>query len=353
MTLDTYLTKELPGASTVNHINLQHSARQRRLASISSGQRSARPSPKSSCKSPNPTFDNTHAIREFEAEAMNSASSQRRSPSLSIEHELRELRKELLEDAHLSKRLRAILNDVNGETSTHEVDPAHEITKETTIPATVASPITNSASSAITTSRLGPGSDQENCLLPVGSSIMRKSRKESRRDGTLTPHFAILSANPHQSGPLVYLKPLPYDIVALRPAGGNNIHPPRSEFAGCPGNSIEESRALKIINYRTNCRVMFYVEFEKLAMDGRPYSSWIDLDIMLELEPKYLLVDFIRTLYLYHRKAWTALNIKAKSVHCRDLKVRFISEQIEQIWNIDSYERGKEKRIKWYYKQRK
>ena len=144
--------------------------------------------------------------------------------------------------------------------------------------------------------------------------------------------------------------PLPKCSIdrACRPRGGLTDRAPLSKFEGCPGSSLEDNRIARITHHRSENRLFFYVEFEKRQIDGRPFCSWVDLTVLRDLQPKYLLVDFMRKLYLYHRRPWFYIVDRAQK-HDMDVEKLYISQQIKRALEDDKRERDKRKKVKWWH----
>ena len=98
---------------------------------------------------------------------------------------------------------------------------------------------------------------------------------------------------------------------------GQSAAQPR-EWANCPGQGVVENAYSQIIDYRMGPRITFLVAFKKCHPDGSPIKRYIDFTILIKLEPREKLIDFLRALVVHHPIRWRYFKAKFETSDYKD-----------------------------------
>lgn len=142
-------------------------------------------------------------------------------------------------------------------------------------------------------------------------AVMRSHTKGEihTQDFLLNQGPSFPSSDPEAPGR--YLTPLFIRQSKSRSRSGVSLEPTdKKPLRGCPLEIIESEQNLlrKIIAHSSDQTLKFLCVFEYHSERPR----WIHIIVAEKLHPRHLLIDYIRSIFLFHRKSWTLFLKRAK-----------------------------------------
>uniref|UniRef100_A0A6G1SFU8 Sentrin-specific protease n=1 Tax=Aceria tosichella TaxID=561515 RepID=A0A6G1SFU8_9ACAR len=190
---------------------------------------------------------------------------------------------------------------------------------------------------------------------PSASSVKRKFKGESSDSSSKYSVGSSDSSSKHStgssdsSGPMGFIPgtntvPLPIQYFADKfksagPANGPLRPPPRFEYyttrkrapyeegngyskepydpncplKGCPKSNREENEVEAILSVNTKNELNFLVEFK-----GIRGPRWINFHVLRQLEPAWVLEDFLRGIFLFHHATWSRMEERARKIDANE-----------------------------------